>query len=450
MKKSILFVMLFVATSITYAQESGELREYRRNALATMMVYHSEDTFGIHIHDAFQSIPTPDKYDDHSIGWNVILNDSLKGAKRKGNGLIKAEYGKALSKRDIEKNGKTLEKALNDAQCAKVMVAKWFGMDLADTLCNVWDGFNMNLIQQRGQYNASDLDVETALNTTRGLATLSDAGEELLNNSFILVNDMTYVTAEEKAAAAKVALAVVGALMDALLGGNTGSQLAKTGSAIADAFTGFTVKTHSYLFQLVWNDSILNTFYNNYYVSKPTCIEDSSKIVAFMQDTSLFRIKYVAHEYEFDAKSTLKGKYSREELVKTVCTQSMDKNISALQLAYEDFKVKTPVYEVVTNQRGKVVGYTAKIGMKEGVNEKSSFQVVQRIVDPETNRTKYRYVAKLVPVKGKIWDNRYNAVTEGNTGSDLTSTLFKKKSGGEILPGMLIIEGKYRKVEGGE
>jgi hypothetical protein len=125
----------------------------------------------------------------------------------------------------------------------------------------------------------------------------------------------------------------------------------------------------------------------------------------------------------------------------------MDKNIAALQLAYEDFKVKTPVYEIVTNQKGKIVGYTAKIGMKEGITEKSSFQVVQRLIDPETNRTKYRYVATLVPVKGKIWDNRYNAVTEGNPGSELTATYFKKKGGGEILPGMLIIEGKYRKVE---
>jgi hypothetical protein len=85
--------------------------------------------------------------------------------------------------------------------------------------------------------------------------------------------------------------------------------------------------------------------------------------------------------------------------------------------------------------------------MKEGITEKSSFQVVQRVLDPETNRTKYRYVATVVPIKGEIWDNRYNAVIERNPGSDLTATTFKKKSGGEILPGMLIIEGKYRKVE---
>mgnify|MGYP003298306458 FL=1 len=441
----LLISVLFCAN--IYAQEKGVLEEYRRNSIATMMVYHSEDSFGIHIHEAFQSIPIPDKYDDHSIGWNVIFNDSITGVKRKSNGLIKAEYGKPLSKKDVEKNGKALEKVLNDAQCAKIMVAKWFGMNLVDSTCNIWDGFNMNLIQQRGQYNASDVDVSAALNTSRGLAILADAGEELLNNSFILINDMTYVTAEEKAALAKGLMSVLGGILDAVTGSDIGSSLAQAGGAVADLYTGFTVKTHSYLFQLEWNDSIANTFYDKYYVENPTCTEDSAKIVAFLQDTSLFTLKYVAHEYEYDGKSTLKGKYSREELVKTVCTQSMDKNIAALQLAYEDFKVKTPIYEIITNEKGKITGYTAKIGLKEGITEKSSFQVVQRILDPKTNRTKYRYVATLVPVKGKIWDNRYNAVIEGNPGSDLTATTFKKKSGGEILSGMLIIEGKYRKVE---
>ena len=444
--KKIYFILTLIAcafSSTIKAQTIGELETYRRNSIATMMVYHSEDEFGKHIYEAFQAIPTPDKYDDHSIGWNVILNDSIKGVKYGSNGLIKAEYGNPLSKNDINKNGKALEKVLNEAQCAKLMVAKWFGMTLND---NIWNGFNTKLIQQRGQYNASDLDVENALNTTRGLALLSDAGEELLNNTFILVNDMTYVTAEEKAAAAKVAMNILGSLFDRIFGGSLGSDLANTGSRIADSFTGFTVKTHSYLFQLEWNDSIANTFYNEYYTSLPNI--DSTKILAFLQDKSLFRVKYVAHEYEYDAKSTLKGSYSRTELVKTVCTQSMDKNIAALQLAYEDFKVKTPIYEVITNASGKVVGYTAKVGKKEGITEKTSFQVVQRVLDPETNKTTYRYVATIAPVKGKVWDNRYNAVTERSPGAHLKATTFKKKAGGEILPGMLIIEGKYRKVDG--
>ena len=88
-----------------------------------------------------------------------------------------------------------------------------------------------------------------------------------------------------------------------------------------------------------------------------------------------------------------------------------------------------------------------KIGMKEGITGSSKFQVVQRVFDPETEKTTYKYVATVKPVKDKIWDNRYNAVIEKGEGSDLTYTTFKKTAGGEILPGMLLIEGKYRKVE---
>ena len=407
------------------------------------MVYHSEDEFGVEIYEAFMAKPKSDKYDDHNIGFFVVDNDSIENVKRRSHGLIKAEYGKTLNAADIRKNAAMLEKILNEQEVAKLMVAKWFGMDIdLDNFDINKAHFSVDLIQQRGQYNASDLDVNKARQTARGLAALSDAGEELIGNTFMLISDITYVTAEERAEVAKATLNVLGSIFDALTGSDLGSGVAGLGGDIADSFTGFTVKTHSYLYQLEWNDSIAAIFYNDYYTSVP----DPDKIMAFLMDENTFRLKYVAHEYEYDGKSVIKGKYERPELIKMVCTRSVDKNIAALQLAYEDFKVKTPVYEVLTDSKGRLTGYTAKIGMKEGISEKSRFQVVQRIVDPETNRTKYKYVASLQPIKGKIWDNRYNAVTEQSEGSELHATTFKKTAGGEVLPGMLLIEGKYHKV----
>lgn len=443
MKKTIPFLFLS-CTLLVQAQTADDALDYRRNAIATMMVYHSEDEFGTEIYNAFSEIPVPDKYDDHNIDIRVVINDSITGVQRKSNGLIKARYGKTLTAAEVRKNAKALEDYINGFQCAKFMVAKWFGLPVfeadsaAPDLC-----FNTSLLQQRGQYNATDVDVSVALQSARGLASLSDAGEELIDNTFMLINDMTYVTAEEQAAVAKGVMSVLGGLLDAFTGGSTGQSLADMTAAIADSYTGFKVKTHSYLYQLQWNDSVAAVFYNNYY----TDTFDSARIVAFLQDTTTFRMKYVAHEYEYDGKSALIGEYSREELVRMSCTRSMDKNIAALQLQYEDFKVKTPIYSIETNERGKRIGYTAKIGLKEGISERSKFRVLQRIVDPETQRTRYRYVATLKPVKGKIWDNRYNAVTEQGKGSDLHYTTFRKLSGGEVLPGMLIIEGKYKKAK---
>ena len=405
-----------------------------------MLVFHPEDEFGEEIYKAFDSLPIPDKYDDHNIGWRVIDNSQIWGVQRRDSGYYKATYGHQLTPSELKANALFTERLFNDAEVAKEMVAKWFGMSGSSADDAV---FNTDLIQQRGQYNANDVDVALALQTTRGLATLSDAGEELLMNTFVLVNDITYITAEQEAAAAKVAMGVIGGLFDAITGGSAGREVANVAGDIADSFTGFKVKTHSYLYQLEWNDSIAAIFYQQHYTAKP----DPKKIQAFLDDKTTYRLKYVAHEYEFDKKSVLKGQYSRTELVRTICARSMDKNIVALAKQYEDFKVKTPVFQVLTNGRGKIEGYAAKIGMKEGINEQSKFQVVQRIQDPETGKSEYKYVATVKPKKGSIWDNRYNAVLEQDAGATLPYTTFTKVAGGEILPGMLLIEGKYRKVK---
>lgn len=439
MRYRLVWIVLVIALPIL-AQSNDQSLNYRRNALATMLVYHPEDEFGINIYEAFDSLPLPDKYDDQNIGIRIIDNSQIWGVQRGDSGFYKATYGHPLTAQEIQKNAKAIEDLLNHAEVGKRLVSKWFNLHGDSTDDAVFD---TELLQTRGQYNASDVDVAVAMQTVRGVAALSDAGEELIGQTFVLVNDITYITAEQEAAVAKTTLAVLGGIFDIFTGGDAGKNLASAAGTIADSFTGFNVKTHSYLFQLVWNDSIANTFYSQYYTATP----NAAKIESFMRDSTLFRVQYVAHEYEFDKKSTLKGDYERSELVKTICARSMDKNIVALAKQYEDFKVKTPVYSVVYNEKGKIEGYAAKIGMKEGITGSSKFQVVQRVFDPETEKTTYKYVATVKPVKDKIWDNRYNAVIEKGEGSDLTYTTFKKTAGGEILPGMLLIEGKYRKVE---
>ena len=456
MKKLIsLAAFLFVAASMfaqepvapqdqttTTPEKTAEQRmEYDRSSLTLLMVYHPEDEFGAAIDSAYHAMPFPDKYDDHALGFERIDNSTITGV-QKGNkvGLIKAQYGKKLNAKDLQKNSQALEDLLNNNHIANYMIAKWFGLYESE-VCNT------NLIQERGQYNATELDVALATQSARGLAMLSDAGEQLIGNTYVLVNDMTYATAEERAQAAKVALSIIGGIFDAVMGTDLGRNVAAVGGAIADGFTGFAVKNHSYLFRLNWNEETAAIFYNEYWMQEP----DPEKLQKFLKDDR-FKVNYVAHEYECSEKTVAKGKkVDREKLIKMVCARSIDKNIAALQLQYEDFKVKTPVYEEVFNEKGKSIGYAVKIGLKEGITEQSSFQVVRKEVDPETNKTKYRYVATLKPVKGKIWDNRFMAAEDDdNKNKDaaaLSYTLMKKTAGGEILPGMLVIEGKYSKVQ---
>lgn len=418
--------------------DKGKLNEYKRSSLTSLMVYHPEDTFANEIYNAYISNPFPDKFNNHNISATYMSFAEVMDDQ--GNGLYKEEYGNILKKEEIEYNGKVLESYLNRMKIPTLMVAKWFNLHGNDS---TGYAFDMSLVHERGFYDATLLDVEKAMQTVRGTRILADAGEELIGNTYVLVNDMTYITAEERA---RMAVAV-GGLVDEILkifGFELG--LEKIIEKYAKMFSGFTVKNHSYLLRLVWNDSIASKFYNDYY----TETWDSTKIVSFLADTTTFRLEYVAHELEFGAKTTLKGKYEREYLAKMLTARSIDKNIAALQKQYEDFKVKTPITEVLYNDKGKIIGYAAQIGTKEGIDKKSKFEVVRESFNPETGQTEYKRVATL-KVKGDVWNNEYMATElaaeDQGEGTDLKYTVLKKASGGDVYPGMLIIEGKYKKAK---
>ena len=154
----LLLTLVFIITAMTirkisfiviilifaYNLNAQNNMKYRRNSLAEMMIYHSEDEFGNEIKEAFLSKPKSDKYDDHNIGFFIINNDSIPNVTKRSHGLVKAQLGKTLNSQDIKKNAATLEKIVNDAQYAKYMVAKWFGLDLNRQDFNVVNAtFNM-------------------------------------------------------------------------------------------------------------------------------------------------------------------------------------------------------------------------------------------------------------------------------------------------------------------
>lgn len=448
-KIRLFFAAAFVSLAgISYAQaeagadsvvlDKGKLNEYKRSSLTSFMVYHPEDTFANEIYNAYISNPFPDKFNNHNISATYMSFAEVMDDQ--GNGLYKEEYGNILKKKEIEYNGKVLESYLNRMKIPMLMVAKWFNFHGNDS---TGYAFDMGLVHERGFYDATLLDVEKAMQTVRGTRILADAGEELIGNTYVLVNDMTYITAEERAEMATAVTSIIDGVGE-FFGVRT--DFAKIVEEYAKMFSGFTVKNHSYLLRLVWNDSIASKFYNDYY----TETWDSTKIVSFLADTTTFRLEYVAHELEFGAKTTLKGKYDRKYLAKMLTARSIDKNIAALQKQYEDFKVKTPITEVLYDDKGKIIGYAAQIGTKEGIDKKSKFEVVRESFNPETGQTEYKRVATL-KVKGDVWNNEYMATElaaeDQGEGTDLKYTELKKTSGGDVYPGMLIIEGKYKKAK---
>ena len=211
-------------------------------------------------------------------------------------------------------------------------------------------------------------------------------------------------------------MTLVGGIATAITGdeNNIVTSLTTLGSMVSSMISGFAVNTTSYLYQLDWNDSVANYFYDNYYYDKPALdsasqaafhadAEIAARKAAFEADDSTFRLKYVG---SYKARSD------------------------------NQFKVKVPISSV--DAEAKTV--TAKIGMKEGVTAKSKYEILVPVFDEATGKFKYNRKGTLKPDPKKIWDNRYMANDEQAVGSDLNATTFKITGGVGILPGMLIRE----------
>ena len=281
----------------------------------------------------------------------------------------------------------------------------------------------MNLVAERGMYNASEMDVNIARSSKRGMALLADAGEELINNTFVIVNDFDYISKEEVANKAKAGLALlkdVAELADVDMNTETADALLTTFGK------GYVIRTFSYLYQLDWNDSVAAVFYEEYWMDKNSI--DKNRKAAF-DKSDIFKLKFVGYEIAWaDLQSTVYTKKSEEELISTATIRAIDAVIAKLQRKYEVFRTKTPLYSVDP--------IAAKIGLKEGIEKGDRFEVLEQLMDKE-GRTHYRRKGVVKVDKNHIWDNRFAAdENPDNKQSQLDFTVFK--GSGKFYKGMLI------------
>ena len=374
--------------------------KYRRSSLYTLMVNNtSRERSGV-IKDAFVKSPLPANFNDHNLTVATVDVSSNSNATNLVNNLY--SY-------------------FQTNKIAKDLVAKWFNR-------NEKGCFNMDLIKERGEYNASNLDLNMAKSSARGLALLGDAGEELIANTYVVINDFRFTNKEEVANKAKVGLGLLSAV-SSLAGGpdlSAATTIASAGVTIAGK--GYTVRNTSYLFQLVWNPEIAATFYKDYWMDESDYNE--SKKQAF-DDSNLFTLKYVGTESGLaDLQSTIFTNKSEDELIYKATTKAVDNGIAKLQRKFEQFRIKTPIYSVDP--------VTAKIGKKEGLEPGDRFEVLEQVMD-ENGKLSYKRKG-IITVDGRnIWDNT-NTIEElteaGKSTSGNQFTTFK--GSGEFFPGMLI------------
>jgi hypothetical protein len=430
-------IFLFIACSfvtISIAQSGKTSAKYRRSSIYTIMLDDAGLVKADTIKDAFMKSPVPDKYNDHNLSIRSFNPKEiiLTAAERKSKGSnVGSKFGKSILNNtsggladttDVKDLPLIIAKFLDKKMIAKGMVAKWFNRSEKGA-------FDMGLIGERGSWDATEMAANVAKKTTRGVASLADAGEELIGNTFVVVTRFKYVNKEEVAKATNNLLSVADRF-----GGSSLSAFTKVASTgVKVAAKGYVVQTTSYLYRLKWNDSVAAVFYQSYWIDEKSF--DQKKKEAF-DTTSLFSLDLIGTEKAWaDVQSSIFSKRSEAELVRIATVNAIDAVIAKLQKKYDVFKTKTPLFTADP--------LTAKIGLKESLEKGDKFEVLEQELDEKTGKTSYVRQGVIKVDGTQIWDNRYMAAelaadTTKNADAKpkIDRTLFKGSN--KYEPGMLI------------
>ena len=384
------------------AQETDA--NYRRSSIYSVLVNHTDQQFASEIKEAFLQIPVPDKFNDHDLSVKVLNLD------------------KKLSGASSEKENPIITEFLDNNKVASRLVGRWFNRDFFTGQCN------MELVKERGLYNATEFDKQLASRSARGMAMLQDAGEDLIGNTFVLVNDIRYVDKNKGAKTASSILKIFGSIAAAATGTNIDDLTDNIGDMV-ETIKGFKVKINTFLYKLEWSDDIATQFYQDQYGVLP----DPTKKANFDAARGNYKLKYVGKVESSGGTTSFLGINEDQPvvMVRKACQRAIDENVVDLQRNYEEFRTKSPLVSVEP--------ITAYVGMKEGVTEKSKFEVLE-VVELENGKHKYNRVGVIQPIENLIWDNRFMAVEEGAREATLGFTTFRKVSGKEFSKGMLIRE----------
>lgn len=398
-------MMLFSLPEIMEVSAQNDNLKYRRSSIYSLMISHEDQKFASEIKDAFVKIPVPDKFNDHELSVKILsLDKKLKGA-------------------SSDKENSDISSFLERNKIASRLVAKWFNRDVNTGTCN------MELVKERGLYNATEYDRILAEKSAKSTALLMDAGEDLIGNTFVLVNDIRYVDKSKAGAAVGMGLRILGALAGAATGNSDFADLGDSYGSLAETLKGFKVKINTFLYKLEWDEATSAVFYKDQYTSTPDIVKKEE----FEDGRGKYRLKYVGKVESSGSTTSFMGIKLDEpvEMVRKACQRALDENVASLQHEFEEFRTKSPLVSAQP--------ITAYVGMKEGVTKDSKFEVLE-IIEKDGGAREYKRVGVIKPVDGLIWDNRYMSEEEGAASATLGCTTFKKVSGGDFFPGMLIRE----------
>jgi len=309
MKKLFLITtILALCVCSLYAQESQSLAELKKgNALKdylrpslTVIYLDRGESISKRLISQMITNGISGKFNDNSIEHNVLT--------------VKGDVSEEYLRQIIEK------------QATREIMRRWFPQFKSDE-----GHWSLEVVHERGLYNASDADVIASKASELKESLLKDKGLDMLNRSYIVVYDFM------------------------------NAQAVKT----ADS-EGYTTDCNVYLYHLDWNDSIKSAFYDNWENPKA-------------MDKLTFPVKFIASIIGRSNLTPVKVSQSNKgdlwRLTDDKLFLSFTKEIEKAADVYltqinEDFRVKTSIFSTSPIR--------AKIGTKEGVTVDQRYFVYER------------------------------------------------------------------------
>ncbi|MEN8120309.1 MAG: hypothetical protein ABFS35_08180 [Bacteroidota bacterium] len=398
--RSIILLTLLIFSFNMSGQDTDEVKkrgpadDYSRSSISYLLLDFEGEKYADELKRGIYGSVVPSKFDNNDMKQKVL----------------KAPYYHSTTS-NIKRNTESVRRALDEDLYANKVVKYWWRV--RD------DGsYSTGLIQKRGFYNATDIDVNEADAEKRGRAALADAGEKLIANSYVMVLDynniktMTEIYDAQDEAARKKA-----------------KKLKTEFKPVERKKNGYEGKLTAYLFKVNYPDTVQGYFMDAFTDENTLDLAKVDKI--FNEVYSPFKF-ITSQGVQVDGTQANPGEFlapvvqkSKSQLMVKLVNDGIIKVINKLEKNLEAFRVKTPIVST-----GPI---TAKIGKKEGLTHERRYFVWQYV---ENNGGKTVARRKGVIRAKKVADNRQDEL--GYT----QSSVFYQVAGKKLEEGMTLQERK--------
>jgi len=280
---------------------------------------------------------------------------------------------------------------LNEQNVGRQVISKWYARQSDGAM-------SMDLIFERGMFNATDAAFIKAQSTKLGNAVLQDYGNRLIERSYILVLDYESVKTMNELKMPKM--------------------------------KGWKSTVTGYLFKINYNEETQNALYDSWIYPEDSQSVKDEKNKKFEQIN--FSLDFVTKTTVYTTASQAEGtsqlgrllkEKSEDELLSEMVQKGYDETLYYLEKNYEDFMVKTTIYQV-----GPI---RAKIGKKEGLKCDNRYFAYEYVYDEKTNSSKPK-MRGVIRATSQIVDNRQ--VAKG----DMPTSKFYQTAGRKLRTGYLL------------